>query len=55
MNAMKTAHTILSAAALLILSSCSGVKGLQKPEISMPAAYASELPDDSLTIADMTW
>ena len=52
---MKAASYILLASVLTVISSCSGVKNLSKPELAMPATYTPESPNDSLTIADMAW
>ena len=52
---MKAASYILLASVLTVISSCSGVKDLSKPELAMPATYTPESPNDSLTIADMAW
>lgn len=39
----------------LICFGCSGVKNLQKPQLSIPGAYSGIDSLDSLTIADMGW
>ena len=52
---MKAASYILLASVLTVISSCSGVKNLSKPELAMPATYTPESPNDALTIADMAW
>ncbi len=52
---MKAVSYIFLASVLTVISSCSGVKNLSKPELAMPATYSPESPNDSLTIADMAW
>ena len=39
------------------MSSCSGVRGLQQPELELPAAVVpgTDIPSDSMTMADLEW
>lgn len=48
-------HLIAITAALLLLTGCSGVKNLTKPNIETPENWGSEAPIDTLTIADLGW
>lgn len=38
-----------------IVTSCSGVKNLSKPELDIPESYGDIMEMDSLTIADLGW
>lgn len=40
---------------VLILIGCSAVKKLQPASINIPETIAGEIPDDTLTIADINW
>lgn len=50
----KTLRGFLISAIVVITASCSGVKNLNTPDISIPSSYDGEVLD-SLTIADMGW
>lgn len=40
---------------VILLSSCSGIKNLSKPELQVPESWGNEAQLDSLTIADLGW
>ena len=42
-------------ACTMAFASCSGVKGLAKPDLQMPSAFMDSPTTDSLSIADMDW
>ncbi|MCH5226336.1 MAG: TolC family protein [Muribaculaceae bacterium] len=46
---------ILPLIIIIILSSCSGVKNLTKPDIQLPLTLGGQEQMDSLTIADLGW
>ena len=47
--------TVIIVLATLILTACSGVRNLSKPQIDVPQTYSNELATDSTSIADMEW
>ncbi|MCH5223241.1 MAG: TolC family protein [Muribaculaceae bacterium] len=52
---MKRLFYIFIISSFYILSSCSGVKNLSKPDIAIPENYGGINSLDSLTIADIGW
>lgn len=52
---MKTRNLVLLFISCFLLSACSAVKKLTKPEVQIPDSLDIESPMDSLTIADIGW
>ena len=52
---MKAVFRVFLALLLVVVSGCSGVKNLAKPEIDLPAALDASQELDSLTLADLGW
>lgn len=52
---MKTQFRILFLIMIGVFAGCSGVKNLQKADLSIPPSFQGEVTLDSLTIADMGW